>query len=455
MGVEPDVEHAGRVAEVPAGERADVVGRPGDGGEVPQLAGAVVDRASRRRARGRRRPRAIRATASAGETRSTTQPGIAGGGIGDVEVGGEGVGVGEHDAAAGPHPGCRDDRLVEVDRRRVGAHDLSRRGADERPDPVADAGGGAPPAGVVPAGDEVVAPLAVHDVGDGLGHARRAARRASCRRGRRPRPGGGSGRAGRWRRGRRRARGPARSALTTCEPTLPLPAVDPSGPERCAGVPSAAGGADGAGRVETARVAFAGGDWAAARAARWSASQAQTAPLASTDDLDLLGRSLLVARRHRGLPRGGRGGLPRPGGRRRRGSVRRPRPSSSPSAWATEGDVVIGQAWLNRARRLLRDLAPSPVHGYLRLPRRRPGVRGPGRPGAGRGGAPRVLPETWRGRFDDRVARGARPGCYRGHGRRCGADAPPRGSATSTRRSWPWSSASGAPRSGRATSTAP
>ena len=34
-------------------------------------------------------------------------------------------------------------------------------------------------------------------------------------------------------------------------------------------------------------------------------------------------------------------------------------------AWATEGDLVIGQAWLNRARRLLRDLEPSPVHGYL------------------------------------------------------------------------------------------
>ena len=38
---------------------------------------------------------------------------------------------------------------------------------------VADPGRGLPPAGVVPARDEVVAPLAVHDVGDDLGDAGR------------------------------------------------------------------------------------------------------------------------------------------------------------------------------------------------------------------------------------------------------------------------------------------
>ena len=52
-------------------------------------------------------------------------------------------------------------------------YDLPGGGTDEGADPVADPGGGVPPAGVVPAGDEVVAPLAVDDVGDGLGHTRR------------------------------------------------------------------------------------------------------------------------------------------------------------------------------------------------------------------------------------------------------------------------------------------
>ncbi|MFQ6170707.1 LuxR C-terminal-related transcriptional regulator [Oryzobacter sp. R7] len=35
-------------------------------------------------------------------------------------------------------------------------------------------------------------------------------------------------------------------------------------------------------------------------------------------------------------------------------------------SWALEGDVVIGQAWLNRAHRVLRDLEEGPTHGYLR-----------------------------------------------------------------------------------------
>jgi DNA-binding CsgD family transcriptional regulator len=34
-------------------------------------------------------------------------------------------------------------------------------------------------------------------------------------------------------------------------------------------------------------------------------------------------------------------------------------------SWALEGDLVIGQAWLNRARRTLRELDEDPLHGYL------------------------------------------------------------------------------------------
>ena len=130
MEVEADVEHAGRVAQVPAGERADVVRRPGDGGEVPQLARCVVDRGVGGQHEVLADLRDARHGVVGGDPLDD-EAGVAGRGIRDVEVGGEGGGVGEHDAATGPHPGCRDDRLVEVDRRRVGAHDLSGRRADE------------------------------------------------------------------------------------------------------------------------------------------------------------------------------------------------------------------------------------------------------------------------------------------------------------------------------------
>lgn len=34
-------------------------------------------------------------------------------------------------------------------------------------------------------------------------------------------------------------------------------------------------------------------------------------------------------------------------------------------SWALEGDVVTGQAWVNRARRTLREVEEGPLHGYL------------------------------------------------------------------------------------------
>ncbi len=112
---------------------------------------------------------------------------------------------------------------------------------------------------------------------------------------------------------------------------------------------------------ETARAASARGDWAAARAALEREQARQ--PLAP-DDLELLGR----ARWWLGDT---------PGFLDVAADVYRARLADGDEAgaaaqaldlalaWATEGDLVIGQAWLNRARRLLRDLEPSPVHGYL------------------------------------------------------------------------------------------
>ena len=112
---------------------------------------------------------------------------------------------------------------------------------------------------------------------------------------------------------------------------------------------------------ERARVAFARGDWAAARAALEREQARQ--PLAP-DDLELLGRACWWLG-------------DTPGFLDVAADVYRARVADGDEtgaaaqaldlalAWATEGDLVIGQAWLNRARRLLRDLEPSPVHGYL------------------------------------------------------------------------------------------
>ncbi|WP_392542189.1 LuxR C-terminal-related transcriptional regulator [Oryzobacter telluris] len=116
-------------------------------------------------------------------------------------------------------------------------------------------------------------------------------------------------------------------------------------------------GSDG---VAAAREAYAAGDWRTARALleRHHAEE----PLA-TDDLELLGRALWWLG-------------DTAGSREVADDVYRARVVDDPAAaaavaleltlsWALEGDVVIGQAWLNRARRLLRDIEECPAHGYL------------------------------------------------------------------------------------------
>jgi hypothetical protein len=166
--VEADVEHSGGVAQVPAGQGADLVGSPGDLREVPQFAGSVVHR----RVGGEHQVVADLGDPGhgiRGRDPLDDQPGVARSGIRDVEVGGEGVGIGEHDPAPRAHPRGRDHGLVEVHRGRVGADDLAGCRADEGADDIADPAGCLPPARIVPARDEVVAPLAVHDVGHGLG----------------------------------------------------------------------------------------------------------------------------------------------------------------------------------------------------------------------------------------------------------------------------------------------
>ena len=113
--------------------------------------------------------------------------------------------------------------------------------------------------------------------------------------------------------------------------------------------------------VAAARDAFASGDW---RTAHDLFELAQLREALDTDDLDLLGRSCWWL--------GDTAGFLEVGEEVYRARVATGDQLGAASralelclAWTTEGDVVIGQAWLNRARRILRDLPPSPVHGYL------------------------------------------------------------------------------------------
>jgi hypothetical protein len=98
------------------------------------------------------------------------QPEGAGGGVGDVLVGGEVVGVGQQQRSAGPQPGGGGERVVQLHAGGVAAHDLPGSGADETADRIADPGGGLPPAVVVPRADQVGAPLAADRVLYGAGH---------------------------------------------------------------------------------------------------------------------------------------------------------------------------------------------------------------------------------------------------------------------------------------------
>ncbi len=113
--------------------------------------------------------------------------------------------------------------------------------------------------------------------------------------------------------------------------------------------------------VADARDAYASGDW---HTAHDLLERSHRREALGTDDLDLLGRCCWWL--------GDTAGFLEIGEEVYRARVAADDPLGAASralelglAWATEGDVVIGQAWLNRARRLLRDLEPSPVHGYL------------------------------------------------------------------------------------------
>gem|GEM_PF-4431964 len=92
--------------------------------------------------------------------------------LGDVQVGGEIAALADDAGAARPvlarHAGGRRQHLVQIDGGGVGEYHLARTGADPRGELVAQACRQVHPAGLVPRGDEALAPFALHH----LGHAR-------------------------------------------------------------------------------------------------------------------------------------------------------------------------------------------------------------------------------------------------------------------------------------------
>ena len=159
-GVQVERHGAGRVRQVPDGERSGRVGDPRQLGHVVDPAAAVVD--VRQQQQGDVVGQVIDQVG--GLDQAQLQAGGDGDAFGDVEIGREVAALRQEGAA------CRRVRLLQggggaqcleqVDRGRVAGRDLARPGADQGRDPVADPAREVDPAGAVPAPDQALAPLA-------------------------------------------------------------------------------------------------------------------------------------------------------------------------------------------------------------------------------------------------------------------------------------------------------
>ena len=173
-----DRHRAGRVSEVPDGQRAGGVGDPRQLGHVVHAAAAVVDV-------GQHQQRDVVGQVIGevvGFDDAQLQPGGDGDAFGDVEVGGEVAAFREQGRARRGvgllQGGGGAERLEQVDRGRVAGAGLAGRGADQAADGVADLAREVNPAGAVPASDQAFAPFA----GDRLLHPRRGAARQRAQR---------------------------------------------------------------------------------------------------------------------------------------------------------------------------------------------------------------------------------------------------------------------------------
>ena len=100
---------------------------------------------------------------------SRHQPGKA---VRGIEVGREIAFLGQQDRPARTRTHCRGEQLEQGDRGRIGDQQLVRGGADDRREPGRDPPRRAHPIMLVPAGDEVSAPLHLSDLRKALGRRR-------------------------------------------------------------------------------------------------------------------------------------------------------------------------------------------------------------------------------------------------------------------------------------------
>src|SRR5882757_3754694 len=159
MKIEGEFYHADGMTEIPHHQRAGVVKLSGDGGDVEQCTGAIIDV----REHGDRDlsvkqglyGRAIRADQSPLH-RTTRGLHCA---FDDIEVRRKRFVLGNDDVAIGPHAYRSMDRLVKIDRCGVANQRLTGRRPDQSSDAVAEPDWHVEPSGGIPTPDEVIAPL--------------------------------------------------------------------------------------------------------------------------------------------------------------------------------------------------------------------------------------------------------------------------------------------------------
>ncbi len=175
---EVDLDRAGGVGQVPQNHRTRVVGGRGHRTHVLHLPGPEVHVGEHQyRDVGAERPPDL-ATRNQPEfdavTQQTLQP------LRDVEIGPEVLDVRQDQPAAGPQVDGCGQQLEEIDRDRVGDHDLVGRGADQGRDLARHAFRQIDPAGSRPAADEATPPLLLQDSLDPRRHiSRRWAQRVA------------------------------------------------------------------------------------------------------------------------------------------------------------------------------------------------------------------------------------------------------------------------------------
>ncbi len=165
--VQLDRQRAGRMGDIPQRQRALGMRRRRQRRHVEQFAGAVVDV-------GQRHHRGVVVDgggdfARRHRTQCSPARGKFGDTLGDIKIGGKITGLAENGAAPGPQLARSRQQFEQIDRRGIGDRDLSRCGADQARDLVADPLRQSYPIVLGPAAHQMSAPLVARDVGQPVG----------------------------------------------------------------------------------------------------------------------------------------------------------------------------------------------------------------------------------------------------------------------------------------------